>query len=77
MSTVNVGIAYAVLSALVFGVYLFVMKRVVTESRRRSFLLLRQTPPPLPPLSKRHQRTPPSSSRRGRTASIRSRRYSL
>ncbi|GAA3871731.1 EamA family transporter [Haloarcula argentinensis] len=40
MSTVNVGIAYAVLSALVFGVYLFVMKRWFTEYPSPVFLLL-------------------------------------
>ncbi|MEF8828711.1 MAG: DMT family transporter [Haloarcula sp.] len=36
----NVGIAYAVLSALVFGVYLFVMKRWFTEYPSPVFLLL-------------------------------------
>ncbi|EMA25257.1 DMT family transporter [Haloarcula amylolytica] len=40
MSTVNVGIAYAVLSALVFGVYLFVMKRWFTGYPSPVFLLL-------------------------------------
>jgi drug/metabolite transporter (DMT)-like permease len=39
LSTVNVGIAYAVLSALVFGVYLFVMKRWFTEYPSPVFLL--------------------------------------
>jgi len=37
---VNVGIAYAVLSALVFGVYLFIMKRWFTEYPSPVFLLL-------------------------------------
>ena len=36
----NVGIAYAVLSALVFGVYLFVMKRWFTEYPSPVFLLI-------------------------------------
>ncbi|WP_310894702.1 DMT family transporter [Haloarcula terrestris] len=40
MSTVNVGIAYAVLSALVFGVYLFIMKRWFTDYPSPVFLLL-------------------------------------
>jgi drug/metabolite transporter (DMT)-like permease len=37
---VNVGIAYALLSALVFGVYLFIMKRWFTEYPSPVFLLL-------------------------------------
>ncbi|MDS0220003.1 DMT family transporter [Haloarcula sp. S1AR25-5A] len=36
----NVGIAYAVLSALVFGVYLFIMKRWFTDYPSPVFLLL-------------------------------------
>ncbi len=59
----NVGIAYAVLSALVFGVYLFVMKRWFTEYPSPVFLLLTYSLVPIVYLPSSSSATSPSSRR--------------